>query len=165
MTAVKIYLAARYDHRAAMVEFAKEVEKLGFKVTSRWLSGQHVLAEGLTDETDAEASHKAQEWMASEDFEDVMEADIVIFFAEPKDSTSRRGGRHVEMGIALGALKAVIRVGTHFENTFQHLPCITNVENQEQALAYLQLVSQAYDEVYSTVKRHADLIGGLLPTG
>ncbi len=121
MTELVIYLAGRYDRRIELCEYRAQLQDIGFIVNSRWLDGLHVLAAGLGEKTNQFAPAEAQTWMASEDWADVISADIVINFTEPPDSDSKRGGRHVEYGAALALKKQVFIVGFR-ENVFHYLP-------------------------------------------
>lgn len=98
--------------------YAKDLEALGYVITSRWLLGNHETASnrglGPVD------PHDSMPW-ALEDIEDVISADIVISFTEPARVEAGRGGRHVEYGLALGLGKRCIVVG-HRENVFHCLP-------------------------------------------
>jgi len=120
---VKIYLAARYSRRAELQRYARELVLLGHEVTARWLLGQH----RITDEQLAGAASTASlddlrlgQRYARDDITDVAHADLLIAFTEQPRSTSSRGGRHVEHGIALALHKPVWLVGPR-ENVFHTL--------------------------------------------
>ena len=104
------YLAARYSRREALVGYADLLRELCHEVTSRWLEGQH-----QADELEIAAAghvHEVPEVarrFAEEDVEDVTFADVVVAFSEPPRSSSSRGGRHVEFGMALGWVLAGYR--------------------------------------------------------
>jgi hypothetical protein len=94
-----------------------ELEARGHTVTSRWLNGNHQVDDkGLS----AEADPKDRERFAVEDLEDILKADCLIHFTE-QPRTPTRGGRHVEMGIALGLGIKTIVIGPR-EHVFCCLP-------------------------------------------
>lgn len=116
----KIYLASRYDRLHEMQGYRDLLQGAGYAVTSRWVSGEHEMKEHH------DFQHKYPECniaFAVEDLEDVIRSDWVISFTEPLESPTRRGGRHVELGIAIGYKKRLIVIG-HRENVFHYLPQI-----------------------------------------
>ncbi len=124
----RIYLAARYSRRPELCGYRARLEALGYTITSRWLHGEHQVAddgqpigehgESLVEGTaNQAAARRLRAGFAFDDFEDVMTADLLIAFTEPPRAHQSRGGRHVEMGIALGAGKDVIVCGPR-ENIF-----------------------------------------------
>jgi hypothetical protein len=100
-----------------MQKVRADLEALGHSVTSRWINGGHQISDdGLSVEGKAA--------FATEDLSDLVASDTVISFTEAPRSTSSRGGRHVEFGIALSSDRRVIVVGPR-ENVFH---CLPNVE-------------------------------------
>lgn len=129
-----VYLAARYSRREELCGYRSDLEALGFTVTSRWLNGNHQVDEqGLS----TEAGRAERERFAREDYEDVRAADLVIAFTEQPRQTNSRGGRHVELGIAIGLGTPILIVGPR-ENVFCCLEPEVNVcpswENARVAL-------------------------------
>ena len=118
---MKFYLAARYSRRTELVAYRDDIESWGGVVTSRWLEGNHQISDG------EEANPKDARTFAVEDRDDVLAADYVIAFTEEPRATNSRGGRHVELGIALGAGKRVIVVGPR-ENVFVWLPSVKHFD-------------------------------------
>ena len=112
MTTTNVYLAARYDRLHEMQGYRDLLEGAGYNVVARWVNGEHEMQEGKPH---------LHHHFAKEDVEDVLRSDWVINFGESPDSTTRRGGRHVEFGIAVGLKKRLILIG-HRENVFHHLP-------------------------------------------
>lgn len=111
---MRIYLAARYSRREELCSYRDTLEKEGHIVTSRWLNGNHQIDDaGLS----LEAKQEERQRFATEDFADVMMAEMVVAFTEIPRSSNSRGGRHVEFGIALGAMRRVAIVGPR-ENVF-----------------------------------------------
>ena len=128
---MKIYLAARYSRREELCGYRSQLEALGHTVTSRWLNGNHqVDDQGLS----VEAKRAERERFAIEDRDDVLAANVLIAFTEIPRSSNSRGGRHVELGIAIGTQRmAVIVVGPR-ENVFCCLPDLLVVEKFEDCL-------------------------------
>lgn len=113
---VRIYMAGRYGRREELKGYAARLKGLGCTVTSRWLDGGYELDDNAPDPA------LAARW-AAEDLDDLHAADWLIAFTEsPGPVQGRgRGGRHFEMGYALGMSMRVFVVG-HRENVFCHLP-------------------------------------------
>jgi nucleoside 2-deoxyribosyltransferase len=109
-----------------MCSIAKELEERGFIVTSRWLESTAALSHG-----DLENGTAAT--FADMDFEDLRRADVCIAFTEPTDSSTRgRGGRHAELGIAIGLGLTVLLVGPP-EHVFHALPSLYRAKDWEAA--------------------------------
>lgn len=87
------YFASRYSRREELCEYRSELESRGMRVPARWLNGNHNVEE---------LDHEKAALFASEDVEDVLESDVLVAFTEEPRATLTRGGRHVEMGIAMG---------------------------------------------------------------
>lgn len=126
---MRIYLAARYSRREELCGYREQLRTLGHEVCAVWLNGKHQIGrdgnpigdhgETLVESDGGDAVEAAllRQKFAAEDFRDVAMCDLLIAFTEPTDTTAKRGGRHVEMGIALGMMKRVWVVG-HRENLF-----------------------------------------------
>ena len=127
---MKIYMAARYSRRLELCGYREKLQELGHEVTSRWLNGTHQITdagvpigdqgESLVerdvggDSPEAAALHQR---FAHQNYEDVLAAKLFIGFTEPPRSLHGRGGRHVEMGIALTLMKEIWIIG-YRENLF-----------------------------------------------
>lgn len=110
---MNVYLAARYGRRLEMQAVALRIERRGHTVTSRWINGDH-------DTLDGDATPYQQRLWAEEDIEDIQAAGVLLTFAEaPGVAGAGRGGRHVELGVALGLGLTVIVIGPA-ENVFHH---------------------------------------------
>jgi hypothetical protein len=126
---MRIYLASRYSRRLEMCGHREQLRQLGHAVDAVWLDGSHQISdtgqpigergERLVEEGehDCERSIALRQKFARDDFRDVLMSDLLIAFTEPPRSDKSRGGRHVEMGLALGMMKQVWVVG-HRENIF-----------------------------------------------
>jgi hypothetical protein len=123
-TPTKVYLAARYHANAAMRQIRDQLVALDYEVTSRWidLDPAVVGVDGMTTgRMNADPSACAP--YAQADVDDLMAADTAVFFTGFGPSST--GGRHVELGIALAAGKAVAVVGPR-ENIFMTLPRVVH---------------------------------------
>lgn len=136
----KIYLAARYSRRLELCGYREELVTLGFEVTSRWLNGNRQLddkgvpigdsGERRFEEGDTAVDHLRAHF-AQEDMSDVLSAGTCIAFTEEPRSGNSRGGRHVELGMALAAGKQVIVIGPR-ENVFCWLPQVEHYDSWEE---------------------------------
>jgi len=119
---MKIYLAARYDRREELCHYADKLRGEGYTVDCRWLNGSHQLHPGAEKVEAAEDTMPMEAGaFAQDDIEDLRNADILIFFSERPSANSKRGGCHVEFGIALALGHRLIVVGAR-ENVFHCLP-------------------------------------------
>lgn len=107
-----IYLAARYERRLELVEYAKELEKLGHKITSRWLK-----TEDFPKDADPQTVFDLSRKYAEDDLIDVENSDTVIVFTDKPKTVLKGGGMFVELGYAIAACKNVVIVGPR-ENIF-----------------------------------------------
>ncbi len=136
------YLAARYTRRLEMCGYREQLQAIGHKVPARWLDGSHQLdvsgtpigdmGELLIESGDDAKAAALREKFAVEDMADVLSADELIAFTEQPRVSNSRGGRHVELGMALAIGKPVTIVGPR-ENVFCWLPQVRHFENWEQA--------------------------------
>lgn len=150
---MKIYLAARYSRRLELVGYKDQLQAQGHEVPARWLLGQHQLDnEGRPIGEDGEALVEAgsddagyyREKFAQDDYDDVLSSDLLIAFTEEPRSGNSRGGRHVELGLALGRGIPVIIVGPR-ENVFCWLPQVTRFGAfDELILAFIGLSALAH---------------------
>lgn len=125
------YLAARYSRREELCVYREHLKLAGIKVTARWLDGDHQVDDaGLS----AEAGRAERERFALEDYQDLQAADIFIAFTEPPRSNPSRGGRHVELGMAIALRKKLHIVGPR-ENVFCCLPRVHVWEDWPSCLA------------------------------
>jgi nucleoside 2-deoxyribosyltransferase len=114
----RIYLASRFARRDELRAVAAELVGLGAEVVSRWLLD----AAPLTC-VDLRPGGRG-EAVAAQDIADLRRATILVAFTEPALAPQGRGGRHVELGIAIGRGIRVIGVGPR-EHVFH---CTKNVE-------------------------------------
>lgn len=109
-----VFLSARYARRHELKRYREDLLRLGFRVSCRWIDGP--------DEVGLEGPDRAEAlgWLEM-DLVDLAMANVVVCFTEdPKHQPAggSRGGRHVELGLALGANdKEILLVGPR-ENLF-----------------------------------------------
>ncbi len=145
---MRIYLAARYSRRLELCGYRDRLIAAGHDVRARWLDGEHQISnegkpigengEALVEGDDGgsdDRSASLRRQFAYDDLSDVEQCDTLIAFTEAPRSGFSRGGRHVELGIAIGMDKRIIVVG-HRENIFCWLDEVEFVETFEVA-AYL----------------------------
>jgi hypothetical protein len=126
-----VYFAAAFKRRQELCLYAAELEADGIRVTSRWLGGSAKL-----QGDDLNLGDRAAD-LAQMDFEDVCAADLCLAFTEPGDAADRgRGGRHAELGIAIGLGRSVATVGP-IEHVFHRLPGVSNHSDWDAAHAWL----------------------------
>lgn len=131
----RIYLAAKYPRIEEINVYAKQLRAIGYIIDAKWLLGNHQLHEGVEEvESAIDTIPIKGKLFAEDDFNDLVNSDIVICFTEQSGSTENNGhgGRHVEFGLALMwnykstssiTSKEIIIVGPR-ENVFYCLPGI-----------------------------------------
>ena len=108
---MRIYLACKFEHRAKLRPVKDELWRLGFEVVSSWID-EVKRPEGMS----LDIFHKK---LAMKDIAEIKSADLFVLDTEVP---SERGGKEVEMGLALGAFqsKLVYIVGP-LRNVFHQL--------------------------------------------
>lgn len=105
---MKCYLSSQYGRKFEMAAHAVVLENNGHQVISRWISEN--LAHKAED--DAKASLFQQEQRATRRLEDLGTAQVFFAFTESETNHgTSRGGRHVELGVALAGNKVIVVVG------------------------------------------------------
>ena len=127
---MKIYLASNYSHRLELVGHATELAQLGVVVCSSWL---HTNWQDDGSSSSAAPEEKCAEW-AMRDMKDVFSCDVLVQFTSGERS---RGGKHVELGMALALNKRVLVVGLP-EHIFHRLPMIEQFGDWPTALERLK---------------------------
>ena len=135
----KVYLISRYSRAPQLRTARDELEAAGYRVVSRWIEGGHE----LTKEGSTEAHHAERMRFAMEDMGDLLAADQVVAFTEEPRATRTRGGRYVELGMALALGMPCSVVGWR-ENVFCCLPEIRFYAQWADCLAALE--KEAADE-------------------
>jgi nucleoside 2-deoxyribosyltransferase len=125
---MRVYLAARYSRKDEISKLVPLFGAHGISVCSRWLHETSSPGAELTD-----LSPEFCRETAEVDLEDIEMCDTLVFFAEDPLVGTPRGGRHVEMGFALGIGKRIAVVGNP-ENIFHFMPGVTVYESLNQFL-------------------------------
>lgn len=110
---MKVYLAGRYSRKPEFLRFMDIIQASGHEVQADWLKSNH--------------DHTPHAECAQIDVADIKACDVLIAFSEEPRVNNSRGGRHVELGIALALGKRIIIVGP-VENVFMALPEIERVD-------------------------------------
>ncbi len=146
---MRVYIAARYDRRSEMNGYADWLRGIGFIVNCRWLTGSHQLHPGA-EQLDKPSGFENQpdgitvlaRPFAEDDLEDIRQADILVLFSEsPELSQTKRGGRHVEFGIALGLGKLLVVIGPR-ENVFHCLEKVARFDTWTDSLSYWRVMTK-----------------------
>lgn len=98
------YLASRYSRREELCGYKDQLEERGYSIPARWLLGEHQvhgLEASKAIEDDGPIPADLAVLFASDDVEDIRASDFLIAFTEPPRTGATRGGRHVELGLAL----------------------------------------------------------------
>lgn len=110
---MNIYLAARFSKRDRMRMVRADLKVIGHTVTSRWIDRDQ-------DDQDVVLTRGWEaEQYASEDILDLEGSELVIVFTEP-ERIATHGGKHFEMGYAMGLGIPVLLVGEP-ENIFSFI--------------------------------------------
>ena len=154
---MQIYLAARYSRRLELCGYREQLRAMGHAVEAVWLDGEHQISnEGVPIGEHGEALVEAMSEsgrenfyandnaradalrlkFAEDDLDDVQSCDLCIAFTEPPRSKASRGGRMVELGVAIGQGKRIMIVGPR-ENIFCWLPEIDQFDTWEACKARL----------------------------
>ena len=100
---MRIYLSACYQRQLEMQKVARELETFGHEITSRWILEEPFLGEEHRQPVSTRARR------AQRNLVDLSQSDCLIAFTERPPSGQGRGGRHVELGIALAnGLKTIV---------------------------------------------------------
>lgn len=118
-----LYLAAAYPRRDEIRECAEALKADGFKINSSWVYETEPLDIQLTDLTPGQNCE-----LAVRCWNEIRYSDAFVCFTEPPRPKGQlltgryRGGRHVELGLAIGilALHRVAVVGPS-ETVFHHV--------------------------------------------
>ena len=146
---MRIYLASRYSRRVELCGYRNQLTAAGHTVQAEWLNGDHQISdsgkplgesgESLVEGDDGSTNVRAaalRSKFAQDDFRDVAMCELLIAFTEPPRSSASRGGRHVELGLALGMMKRVFVVG-YRENIFCWLEDVQFFETWEECLDWI----------------------------
>lgn len=131
---MKIYLASPFEKQAEMRTLRKVFQKDGHSVIARWLDEP---AEAFSAGDIHFQNH------ALRDLEDITACDLVVVNNPSDYFHAGTGGRHVELGFALGLKKEVILYGWP-SNVFHALPQVCVVPHVEALREVLMVRSEVW---------------------
>lgn len=123
---MKVYLASKYSTGKRIREYEMQLRGMGIWPVSQWYR------------TYAHASPAKE---AARDLADVAACDVFVLFTKPRSVT---GGKHVELGYALGLGKKILLVGKNRENIFQY--GIERVKTWKDAKTILANYASTYSQ-------------------
>lgn len=135
--ATTVYLAAAYSSKDDIRPYADQLREMGLEVTAQWLDEPHAATVPFTSRDPEELRA-----FARRDIDDVARSEVFLFFSLDPEQPTKRGGRHVELGLAIAMKKRVIVVGPR-ENIFHFLPEVEVVATWDEAVELLRVTSPA----------------------
>lgn len=119
----RVYVSAPWPLQAQARAWRAVLEHAGFVVIARWL--------------DLPADAQADAEGAEMDLEDVVASDVLLLINPPEWAERGTGGRHVELGYALGAGKRLVLFGAR-TNVFHQLPAVEAYDDVDACLVALE---------------------------
>lgn len=134
---MKVYLAAPYGSRETIRDYAAQLRRIGFTVTSSWLDEQHEINAGTQGAAVALSQEQVSQH-AFDDLRDVDRSDLFVLFTAAAVGVEGGGGRHVETGyfVAKRGTAHTIVVGEP-ENIFHRMTSVTRVPDWHEAVIEL----------------------------
>jgi len=134
------YIAARFGRGEEALALAKQLEEMGYTITSTWyLPGQPTQVNSPTAEEEVEWNRR----IAHKDASEIMNADTFITLSEDMNNLPQgaaRGGRHAEFGIAIAQNARVALIGPR-EHIFHWLEEVNHWNTVEEFLDYLREIN------------------------
>jgi nucleoside 2-deoxyribosyltransferase len=103
------YFAGSFYRKPELLNYAHQFEAYGNFCTSRWLKTDHEV--DFQDDRDNLTFGGYGYTFAQEDVDDIVRAELLVFFSSANHASKGRGGRHTEFGIALALEKPIIIIG------------------------------------------------------
>ena len=122
----RIYLSARWERQQELRAVRYALLGYGYEVPCRWL-----------EEVDDVATNRERAMAARHCIEDITECGLFVAFTEFA-RRPERGGRFVELGVALEQGCRVILCGPREENIFHHLETVEQVDTVAELLTLLR---------------------------
>ena len=129
---LKLYLAAAWENREAIIGYKKQLEDAGYIVTSTWM---------LQESTDDPVLLREH---ALRDLEQLLAANILVLINSQKRG-QETSGKAVETGVAIATLKGIILVGER-SNIFHYLkiPVVASLEEAIEELKNWEAVTYSH---------------------
>ena len=142
---MKVYLAAAFSRKNEILQVAHQLEEIGVRVTSRWLTEQHAAP------TDTSKSVFLAE-RAQIDLDDIDCADVLVRFSDDLSAPTvpshlATGSRMGEMMHARANHKTIIVVGGH-QCVFDYLPDVVHRRDVEELKSYLIASKTLYRSLF-----------------
>lgn len=103
------YFAGSFYRKPELVVYMEQWQTIGNYCTSRWLRTDHEV--DFQEEVDQLAYGSEGHQFALEDIDDILRAELLVFFSSANNASKGRGGRHTEFGIALGRSIPIVLIG------------------------------------------------------
>lgn len=134
---MRVYLAAPYGSRDIVREYALQLTRIGFEVTSSWLNEQHEINAG-TQHAASALSDDQVSGHAYDDLRDVERSHLFVLFTATAVGVEGGGGRHIETGyfVATAGASNIVVVGEP-ENIFHRMATVTVVADWHEAVVEL----------------------------
>lgn len=129
-----VYVAGKFEHKAAVRAIQASVQDRGHTITHDWTQEDLGSRTGL-------AAHSYLRECAKADVEGVINADVIILLNNPNGF-----GLMVELGVAIAKNIPVIVVAPELRDTpFFHLPLVIAVDTPSEALKILDRMAEDKD--------------------
>ena len=134
---IPVYLAGPYQLKSSLL-FARDLfvaKKNHFHITSRWL-----------DQEDFEPTPEALAICASKNYEDISKSRVLVVLNSGGWVSKGTGGRHVEVGYAVGRKIPVISYGFTDTAMYYHplIVCVSGGKSWQQVMEITETVDNRF---------------------
>lgn len=148
---IKVYIASRYEDRADALALKKYLEDNNFIVVAGWLLPQDDNQPMVAIKHDTKLCNV----IGQRAVKDIDDCDVLVAMSPKKAHGNGTGGRHVELGIAIGLGRGTIVFGER-ENVFHHRSATLLVTEQPDLL---NAIPFAYASRNDFAKRFGEIMG------
>ena len=134
-----VYLAAPYRRRAELQGYAADLTEC----TSSWLYGTSRYSEEALV-----AEPLRGQGFATKDWKDIRRSTAFVLFTEEQVAEPRRGGMHVELGIALEQRETKLAIVGPRMNVFHTLEEVTQFKSWTDCLEWLRTAAAPAGDLY-----------------